>query len=118
MSSQLVGPTYGPLAAQKYLELAGNPNDTSFDYPGLLSQFATDMKWICPTFAYARLCCYLHILYIKKSSLLFLDIFNNVGNRLFFSVSEKLRKFYQGIERNMTYCAKKLFTLKNEILTC
>jgi len=49
-----VGPTYGAIAAQHYLEAAGNPNETDYNYVDLLVQLASDYDYVCPTLAFAR----------------------------------------------------------------
>jgi len=50
----IVGDYYGPIAAQYYLEIAGNPNDEDFNYADMLSQLVGDYSFVCPSLAFAR----------------------------------------------------------------
>ena len=42
------------MAAQFYLDEAGSPNDTSFNYADMLSQLVDDFSFVCPNYALAR----------------------------------------------------------------
>jgi len=49
-----VGDTFGPIAAQHYLEIAGNPRAADYDYSDILSHLLGDFGFLCPSLALAR----------------------------------------------------------------